>query len=279
MILPVDFDFTQGNLQDYVDCPYRFYLRYILRTNWPALVVGDAQEFELRIQAGARFHRYVQQFLLGISADRISELAQADINPDLHTWWQAFLDHVPPWLTGTRSVETILTATLAGRRLVAKYDLILADDNGQLTIFDWKTAQKAPKKDWLLTRIQTRLYRLVLMKTDARLFNQIAVDPGQISMQYWYAAHPRNPIALPYNQPAYEKDEADLTQLIETICTSDAAAFKRTDDVRQCRFCVYRSHCDRGIEAGDLAEWAINDLEPDALNTEIDFDALPEIEF
>jgi hypothetical protein len=82
MILPADFDFTQGNLQDYLDCPYRFYMRYILRTKWPALVVGDALEFEARGQAGGRFHRLVQQYLLGVPQDRINQMADEDPNPD-----------------------------------------------------------------------------------------------------------------------------------------------------------------------------------------------------
>ena len=100
MILPADFDFTQGNLQDYLDCPYRFYMRYILHTKWPALVVGDALEFEARGQAGGRFHRLVQQYMLGVPQERINDMADEDPNPDLRAWWDGFLSHVPPWLDG-----------------------------------------------------------------------------------------------------------------------------------------------------------------------------------
>ena len=62
MRLPKDFDFTQSNLQDYVDCPYRFYLRYGLRLKWPALMVDEALKFEQHGQMGARFHQLVQQY-------------------------------------------------------------------------------------------------------------------------------------------------------------------------------------------------------------------------
>ncbi len=50
MSLPETFDFTQSNLQDYIDCPYRFNLRYIRHAKWPALIVDDALEFEQRGQ-------------------------------------------------------------------------------------------------------------------------------------------------------------------------------------------------------------------------------------
>ncbi len=38
MALPSDFQFSQSSLQDYVDCPWRFYLRYIRQLAWPAIV-------------------------------------------------------------------------------------------------------------------------------------------------------------------------------------------------------------------------------------------------
>lgn len=277
MILPPDFDFTQGNLQDYVDCPYRFYLRHILRTNWPALTVGDALEFEARMQAGARFHRLVQQYLLGIPATRVSELADEDPNIDLGTWWADFQQHVLPWLEGRQMVETVLTADLAGQRLVAKYDLILIGEDGQLTIFDWKTAQRTPTKAWLLERIQTRLYRLVLREASSILLGGQAAEAEQIMMHYWFTARPDTLVSLPYSRSAYERDREDLTRLIEEICGSERSSFTKTEDVKHCRFCVYRSHCDRGVEAGDLDDFEDFDAGSGDPGLLMDFDDIPEI--
>jgi hypothetical protein len=293
MILPQDFDFTQGKLQDYVDCPYRFYLRYIMRTKWPALVVDDATEFELRIQAGARFHRLIQQYLVGIPEARISEMADEDPHPDLRTWWESFLTYVPPWLDGQPYVETTLTTSLAGQRLVAKYDLILVmpsralrSEDSRLIIFDWKTSQKAPRVDWLLDRLQTQLYCLVLADASPLFLNVQAIEPGQITMNYWFTSQPAIPVTLPYSRAAYSRGQAHLGQLIDQITTSEPGSFHRTSDLKQCRFCVYRSHCDRGIEAGHLAEFALTgrfaedfDGDPGEVEMEIDFDDIPEIKF
>ena len=279
MILPADFDFTQGNLQDYLDCPYRFYMRFILRTKWPALVVDDALEFEARGQAGGRFHRLVQQYLLGVPQDRIDEMADEDPNTDLRPWWEGFLTHVPPWLEGERWVETTLTAGLAGHRLVAKYDLILSDKDGGLTIFDWKTSHKLPPKDWLLQRVQTRLYRLVLLEASSLFTGGEPLKADQITMNYWFTAQPQSPVGLPYQTTTYQRDHSELSQLIEEISASNPSDFKRTDDLKKCRYCIYRSHCDRGIEAGDLEDFDDFDIEPVDVTTEIAFEDLPEIKF
>lgn len=277
MILPADFDFTQGNLQDYLDCPYRFYMRYILHTKWPALVVGDALEFEARGQAGGRFHRLVQQYLLGVPEDRIDDMADEDPNPDLRTWWDGFLSHVPPWLDGERWVETTLTTELAGHRLVAKYDLILSDKDGGLTIFDWKTSHNLPRKDWLLERVQTRLYRLVLLEASPLLTGGKTLTAENITMNYWFTAQPQTPVTQPYQTSAYQRDRSDLTHIVEEISSSKLSDFRRTDNIKQCRYCIYRSHCDRGVEAGDLGDFDDFEIEPGDVAGEIGFEDLPEI--
>jgi len=279
MILPVNFDFTQGNLQDFADCPYRFYLRYILQIQWPALIVNDALEFEERVQAGVRFHRLIQQFLLGVPEDRISEMAAEDPSQMLQIWLDGFFTNVPAWITGERSVEASFATTLAGQRLVAKFDLLLTSPDGSFTIFDWKTAKKPPRKEWLLERIQTRLYRFVLARAGATSSLGVAVKPEKISMSYWYASHPSTRIDLPYNTLAYEQDQAYFSALINEVSTSTNDMFQRTDDLQQCRFCVYRSHCDRGVEAGNLADFDDFDDEAENLQAEIAFENLPEIEF
>lgn len=279
MNLPVDFDFTQGKLQDYVDCAYRFYLRYVLQAKWPALLVDDALDFEQRSQIGGRFHRLIQQYLLGVPDDRISTLAEADPSPAISQWWDNFLAVVPPWLDGLPFVETTLSTTLAGCRLLAKYDLILSGEQNTLIIFDWKTSQRLLKKEWLLKRIQTRLYRFILTEAGSTLI------PGQntladgITMSYWFAPHPESPVSLPYNQADYEGDKTYFTTLLEEIQEKPESSFRRTDDLTKCHYCVYRSLCDRGIKAGDLETFEDFEQSTEVFEQEITFEEIAEIEF
>jgi len=262
-----------------VDCAYRFYLRYVLHAKWPALLVDDALDFEQRSQIGARFHRLIQQYLLGVPEDRISILADADPSPEVGQWWDNFLAHVPPWLVGQPFVETTLTTTLAGYRLLAKYDLILSGEQGTLIIFDWKTTQRRLKKEWLLKRIQTRLYRYILTEAGSTLIPGQDPDANRITMSYWFAPYPESPMTLPYNQADYVSDKDFFTTLLEEIQDKSESSFRRTDDLKKCHYCVYRSLCDRGIKAGDLEtfedfEEPLEESEPD-----IAFEEIAEIEF
>jgi RecB family exonuclease len=279
MILPADFTFSQSNLQDYRDCPYRFYLRYILHTRWPALIVEDALKFEQRGQSGARFHRLVQQYLLGVPEDRLLALVANDPDPDLSEWWENFLAAIPPLLEGKRFVETTLATTLAGHRILAKYDLILTQPNGQLIIFDWKTSQKKPRKDWLEDRVQTRLYRFILASSGSILSEQGMVTPEQIEMRYWFAPNRTAPVTLPYDIDQFEQDGEYFNNLIEEIADKSADSFYRTADESRCRFCVYRAHCDRGAVAGELDEFEDEEPSDTGLDNLLDFDQISEIEF
>ena len=71
MPLPDLFQFSQGKLQDYVDCPRRFQLRYVLMQPWPALVVEPPDEAELQMRRGSDFHRLAQQQALGLEPERL----------------------------------------------------------------------------------------------------------------------------------------------------------------------------------------------------------------
>lgn len=279
MKLPDAFDFTQSNLQDYVECPYRFYMRYYLRTKWPALVVDDALEFEQRTQSGARFHRLIQQYLIGVPEGRLTEIANADTEQLIAAWWDDFLIHVPPLFDGEKFIETTLSTFLGGRRLVAKYDLILVNPSGKLVIFDWKTSQKKISKEMLLERIQTRLYRLIMTLAGNMLTGEHDIAPNRIEMNYWFAPHPETLITLSYDDVQFQEDQAYFTNLIEEIQQRSVEAFERTQDIRKCRFCIYRSHCDRGTSAGHLDAFDDFDLNTEEETPDLEYDEIEEIAF
>ena len=78
MSLPHNFQFSQSSLQDYVDCPRRFQLRYLQRRVWPALDSEPALESEQFMQRGAQFHHLAHQFFLGIPADKLARQIEKD---------------------------------------------------------------------------------------------------------------------------------------------------------------------------------------------------------
>jgi CRISPR/Cas system-associated exonuclease Cas4 (RecB family) len=284
MTLPTDFQFSQGSLQDYVDCPRRFQLRYIQRLAWPAVEVEPALENERHLQQGAAFHRLVHQHLLGLSLERLSS---AITDEDLRRWWHNYLESAPVDPSASLYPEVVLSAPVSGHRLVAKYDLIAvgpvlseAEGHGQrVVIVDWKTSRKRPRRKWLDERLQTKVYPYLLVQAGSHLNAGQPLQPEQIEMIYWFANFPRDPERFPYKAAQYEADGDDLASLIEEIKDLEEGDFSLTTQERHCRYCPYRSLCQRGVRAGSFDEME-DELEwGDDFEIALEFEQIAEIEY
>jgi hypothetical protein len=262
MPLPDDFQFTQSNLQDYADCPRRFQLRYLLQLAWPAIAAEPADEYEAQVRDGEMFHRLAQQHVLGILPWQDQPLF--DDEP-LAEWWRAYLADPPPDLPPIRLPEITLSAPLGDHRLIAKYDLIALDPGRRAVIVDWKTSAKRPRPGWLAGRLQTRVYRYLLVRAGSDLRHApdasqapgafgAALSPDQVEMIYWFTNYPDEPERLPYDATQFAADGRALAELAAEIAQRGDPVFPLTDDLKRCRFCAYRSLCGRGVAAGDLAD-------------------------
>ncbi|MDE2774547.1 MAG: PD-(D/E)XK nuclease family protein [Chloroflexota bacterium] len=275
MSLNADFAFTQGSLGDFAACARRFELRYIKRMRYPALEVDDPLQFEERTRQGARFHKLVQQHLLGVPAELLTASLADD--EELARWWANYLAHGLIDLPEARHPEITLQAQLAGRRLVATYDLLALAPDGPAVIIDWKTGARVPSQSDLRGRMQTIVYRYVLAQAGAHLYAGESIPPERIRMDYVYVARGGERISFKYSTARMREDEALLSQMISAIAYADG--FPLTDDLRRCRFCSYRSLCDRG-EAGRLEDFDLDEVEDEAEEIlTLDFDQIAEIEF
>lgn len=276
MTIPAAFLFSQSSLDDFQTCPWRFYLRHIERLAWPAPVSEPAAEHERHLLLGARFHHLVQQHLSGIPAGRLS--ASVD-DPDLAAWWERYLEVQPADIPGRALPEHTLLAPLEGHRLLAKYDALVVGEDGRLTIFDWKTTLRRPSPTQMAHSLQTRVYRYVAVRAGAHL-TEGNITPEQVRMVYWFPAFPADPYVLDYTTASFQADEAHLRALIRRILACERPEdFPRTEDVRACRFCGYRSLCERGITAGRLEDAFEEGDAADAFDLDMDLDQIAEIEF
>jgi CRISPR/Cas system-associated exonuclease Cas4 (RecB family) len=282
---PEDFQFSQASLQDYVDCRRRFQLRYLLELAWPAIQAEPAEEQEIHARQGELFHRLVQQHQLGISAERLAGIAQAADQAEgdsrLSLWWEYYRQAGPANLPIRRDAEVMLSAPVARHRLAAKYDLIAADPGRRAVIVDWKTSRFRPGRPWLTARLQTRVYRYVLVEAGAALNEGRPWQAAQVEMIYWFANHPDSPERLEYSEREHAADSEYLAALIAEIITAGEDDFYLTEDERRCRLCCYRSLCDRGVEAGEPDSASLEDAgEPPAdWASQFDFEQVAEIAY
>ncbi len=279
-MLPGDFQFSQASLQDYVDCRRRFQLRYLLALAWPAVEAEPVAEYEAHLLQGELFHRLVHQHQLGIPADRLAGLVQGGSLPEgdatLTVWWENYLRSGPEGLPPKRYPEITLSAPVGGHRLLAKYDLVAVEPGRRAVIVDWKTSRVRPGRPWLVARLQTRVYRYLLVRAGAQLTGPISAD--QVEMTYWFASYPDQPERLRYSEMEYQADHEYLAALIGEIAHAGPEEFPLTDDAGRCRFCVYRSLCARGQGAGPWAEADLEAEAPSAWEAGFDFEQVAELE-
>lgn len=278
MALAADFQFSQNSLQDYVDCPRRFQLRYLLRQPWPAADAEPLAEYERLLDLARRFHQSVQRHHLGLSE---SDLARSMDDEDLRRWWRNYLESPPPDLpVSVRRPEVTLSVPLGGHRLSARYDLLALDPGERAVVVDWKTNQKRPSSSVLASRLQTCVYRYVLVEAGTALNGGIRLSPEQVTMAYWFAEHPAQPEILAYDVAQHAADGEYLDDLITRIAgraESDQGEWGLTTDERHCRFCTYRSLCDRGVLPGPVSEFDADGAFEISLDFE--FEEIEEIEY
>jgi CRISPR/Cas system-associated exonuclease Cas4 (RecB family) len=266
------FSFSQSSLQDYIDCARRFQLRYIEQLKWPAIETDPVLENERRQIEGQQFHRMLQQFMLGLPADKLARLATSE---NLARWWENFitarLSELSDMADSSLYPEVTLSAPFGKHRIMAKYDLIAVKD-GKATIYDWKTYHKRPRDERMAARPQTRVYQALLVVAGAHLNGGLSFDPARIEMLYWYADFPGKPARFPYKAAFYKRDTEWMKNLVSEI--SSKQSYPLTDDNEKCGYCPYRSYCERGVQASNDDDF---ESEPGLEN--ISLEQIQEIEF
>jgi hypothetical protein len=223
-------------------------------------------------------------------------------DPLLNQWWHNFTHNLPETRGYTHHTEITLSIPIDQYRLVAKYDLLVCQliseqdtsetlssqpqainsNKANYIIFDWKTSRRLPTRQWLETKMQTIVYLFTVVKAGDFLMKSNPIEPSQVKMVYWFSNFPTTPIQYNYNQEKFHKDEALILNLINEIKNIQGKEAPKTENKRTCQFCIYRSLCNRGVNAGSFKEFK-EDVTPQKelmdIELEIDFDQIAEIEF
>ncbi len=262
-MLPDGFTFNQANLQDFVDCPRRFQLRYVQGQQWPAVAAEPLSEHEAFVRRGAQFHRSVERHQLGLPA---AEIAAGLDDPVLHTWWDAYLGfEMLHALPGERFPELRLSAELFGVRAMAALDLVVVEPGSRVTIFDWKTYGHVPRREWLASRLQTVLYLYLLAAVGPEMWGDW-LKPELLSMVYWFPVKPDSPVVFSYSRQQCQEAGDRLAGLIQAILVGgEGGIWPLTSETRLCEYCQFRSRCGRGIAAGAFGEFGeLDEMAADA---------------
>ena len=138
-----------------------------------------------------------------------------------------------------------LATPLGAHRLSAKYDLLALEPGRRAVIVDWKTERKRPTRVQLAARMQTRVYRYVLVEAGAALNGGHPIEPEQVTLVYWFAEFPAEPEVLPYDSAQHADDAAFLARLVDDIAARTEAEWPKTN--KKCAASTARIvHCATG---------------------------------
>ena len=164
---------------------------------------------------------------------------------------QAYLAH-PLDLPAQRYPEISVTAPFAGYRLMAKFDLVAASPGERLVLVDWKTNEgRRPRREWLAERMQTRVYRYMLVAAGQR-FNagpsrRAGARGDDLLVRELSGA--AGAAAIQRRRPAERPDRVGgfgARSIDSAVAGADGTELARAGDERVCQYCRYASFCERG---------------------------------
>ncbi len=284
MSIDPDFIFSANSLKDYEDCPRRFELKYLLKRDWPAEESEPVLGWEHELQLGTFFHQLVYQYLSGLPEEALI----ASINDsDVENWFRNFLAFYSQQAFSQTFPEFRVRVPLGSYQAVAVYDLLALTPDKRLVILDWKTSRKVPRREWISAHLQTILYPYTALESAGNFLPELTLAPESIQMIYVYVRHSvDNTLTFSYDAAHHTHNRTHLEQLVSEIAALELGEFPLTEEKRRCKFCVYRSLCERGQNAGKLSDMeemeemeAEPELDLDALLGGLDFDAQDEIAF
>jgi hypothetical protein len=274
VILPTDFQFSAPSLQDFADCPRRFYLRYVEELRYPVPEAAPLRAFDEQLERDVQFHHLVHQHQRGIPLKALETTIADDTVED---WWKAYRKYALIDLPKRRSPLVNLSTPLGGRRLVARYDLLAFDDDHAM-IVEWKTEDYRSTRAVLQRRLQTVIYPYLLAQAGAHLNDGEPIDPARISMVYWFPDAPQEPEVFQYSARQFDADAMLLDKLAADILQRSEDEFELTDNLDLCQFCAYRSLNNRGTTAGNLLEAEL-DIAREGFDTRRELSQIGEIGF
>lgn len=260
--MPEPFALTSHHLATFLACRRHFQLRYHEGYPWPPPPRGESQRRALA--RGQQFHQLAHRHFLGLP------VVVPDDDAPLTTWWQRFQE-AGPWLPpGVRLPELTITVPAGRHLLTGRLDLLVLNED-TAHIFDWKTGP-LPEKAMVSEQWQTWYYPALVVAAGATIHPQgQAVPPDNVSLTYWPATAPHEPLHFSYNGTLHRKVWRKLVTLTEEIeaMASAAGIWPLTADLAVCARCRYRVLCGRQavapqLPAGDEdALLAPESLEPD----------------
>jgi len=255
--------FSQNSLEIFSKCRMRFKKRYVDGLLWKSREATENNHAE----KGRLFHLLAYRYFMGLDDSFVDEKGEYS---DIKVWQDRLKSYMVINSNNSYYPEFELKLAEDSIKIQAKYDLIIIDAENRAVIYDWKVQEKSINPKNAEQAFQTRVYMYLLAKA-GDIINGKSIKPEDITMIYWQARHPANPVKMNYSEELFKKDEEFLRSEIEKIlnCNFDSMGLK-TNDEKVCRFCEFCSICN-GFDSEEVID--------NADEFEIEWEQIEEVEF
>jgi hypothetical protein len=221
-----NFYYSQSSLGVFERCPKSFEYMYIDGIFGSSLT----EESKEKIETGTKFHMLAERYFNGMNDYFYVE--------DLKLLkWMARLEEKYSEILNYKS-EYEIKQDKDEIRLMAKYDLLIVEDN-KIRIIDFKTNEKEYDKNKIEKNIQTKVYMFLLGENLNKIFPKIKLE--DISMEYFQLNYPQNQIIIKYSEKIHKKNKIFLKNIIENIEKSKKSLFFKND--KSCENCRFERYC------------------------------------
>ncbi len=257
--------FSQNSLEIFSQCRMKFKKRYLDGLYWRNWT-PDSEDLK-RLEKGRLFHLYAYRYALGLDT-------QAGCRGEDDGCIAGWLDKLKRFLKAEGGSplfpEFELKISEDIMRLQAKFDLIALNDDGRVTIYDWKVQGKPLNRKRLEQSYQTILYRYLLTRAGETV-KGTPIKPEDISMVYWQPEFPDRPVRITYSTSLFEEDDRFIRNQIQKIMECDfTSLILKTTDERICKHCEFCSICNH---------YQPEQIAYDGIEPELEWEEIEEIEF
>lgn len=227
--------YSQNSLNTYIQCPYKFFLKYKKSLSWKKDDDSD-KDYYNSLESGLNFHliceRYFSNLPTGVGTDG-----------EFYTWLERIKKIVPIEEDSRYLPEFEVRYKFEGFTLFSKLDLLKISKN-KIEIFDWKTENKPLTYEKAKKRLQTIMY-LFIIGENAKLINRGDISLESITMNYYQPNLDVEPITITYNQEEHLKNKEYIRNILNKIISLDEHTVMRSNT--HCKICEFNYYCNNDI--------------------------------
>ncbi|MHC1683795.1 MAG: PD-(D/E)XK nuclease family protein [Clostridiaceae bacterium] len=227
--------YSQNSLNTYIQCPFKFFLKYKKSLSWKKDDDSDKEYFN-SLESGLNFHMICERYYSNLPTG-VGE------GSEFYTWLER-VKEVVPIEDGVRYLpEFEIRYNFENFILFSKLDLLKVSSD-KIEIYDWKTENRILTYEKARNRLQTIIY-LFIIGENAKLVYDEEIELDSITMNYYQPNLDAEPIVIRYNQEKHLENKAYIKGILSKINDLDEQTMVKNH--KHCKICEFNYYCNNDI--------------------------------